>query len=212
MTGIAPSTNSESRGLVTTIMAAPPRNSTRLRKAIDTEAPTADLIWVVSAVRRETISPARVASKNADDRRVRCVNTSERRSATMRSPKCRHKIVTHRARYREHRHDEDHHREITVDQLHRLIGESEIDHPPDGHGHDQGGECGDDQRGQRGERAAADIATMYGTSRASGLSLTLRRSPGAGAPTTSRPRPSLENSCDALCYRPGACPINALRA
>ena len=32
-------------------------NSIRLRSAIDTEAPTADLIWVVSAVSRDTSSP-----------------------------------------------------------------------------------------------------------------------------------------------------------
>jgi hypothetical protein len=38
-----------------------------LRNAIDIEAPTADLICVVSAVSRETISPVRAVSKNADD-------------------------------------------------------------------------------------------------------------------------------------------------
>ena len=40
-----------------TIMADAPMNKTTLRKAIDTEAPTADLICVVSAVRRDTSSP-----------------------------------------------------------------------------------------------------------------------------------------------------------
>ena len=86
MIGIARARTRTSRGLVTTIMAAPPKNSSRLRNAIDTEAPTADLICVVSAVSRETISPVRAVSKNADDNRVRCAKTSERRSATMRSP------------------------------------------------------------------------------------------------------------------------------
>jgi len=33
-------------------------NSITLRSAIDTEAPTADLIWVVSAVSRDTNSPS----------------------------------------------------------------------------------------------------------------------------------------------------------
>ncbi len=83
---MAPSTNSDSRGLVTTIMMAPPKNSTRLRSAIDTEAPTADLIWVVSAVSRDTISPVLAESKKPEDSPVRCAKTSLRRSATMRSP------------------------------------------------------------------------------------------------------------------------------
>ena len=54
---MAPSTKAESRGLVTTIMAVAPMNRTTLRKAIETEAPTAALIWVVSAVSREISSP-----------------------------------------------------------------------------------------------------------------------------------------------------------
>ena len=45
------------RGLVTTIIATAPTNSTRLRSATEALAPKADLICVVSAVRRETISP-----------------------------------------------------------------------------------------------------------------------------------------------------------
>ena len=60
---MAPSTKAESRGLVTTIMVAAPMNSTRLRSAIDTEAPTAALIWVVSAVSRDIISPVLAWSK-----------------------------------------------------------------------------------------------------------------------------------------------------
>ena len=57
MIGIAPSTKADSRGLVTTIMALAPMNSTKLRKATDTEEPTAALICVVSAVSREITSP-----------------------------------------------------------------------------------------------------------------------------------------------------------
>ena len=44
MIGIAANTKAERRGLVTTIMAPAPTNSTRLRSATDTEAPTAALI------------------------------------------------------------------------------------------------------------------------------------------------------------------------
>jgi len=52
----------ERRGLVQTIMAAAPRNKTRLRSAIEALAPNAALIWVVSAVSREVSSPARAPS------------------------------------------------------------------------------------------------------------------------------------------------------
>src|SRR5258708_1379043 len=65
--GMASSTKPESRGLVITIIAVAPTNSRKLRSAIDTEAPTADLIWVVSAVNREISSPLRAESKNAGD-------------------------------------------------------------------------------------------------------------------------------------------------
>ena len=58
-------------GLVTTIIADAPTNSTRLRSAIDTDAPTADLICVVSAVRRDTSSPLWAVSKNDGDSEVR---------------------------------------------------------------------------------------------------------------------------------------------
>ena len=64
---MASSTRPESLGLVITIIAVAPMNSIMLRSAIETEAPTADLIWVVSAVRRETNSPLREESKKAGD-------------------------------------------------------------------------------------------------------------------------------------------------
>ena len=69
-----------------TIIAVAPKNSMKLRSAIDTEAPTADLIWVVSAVSREISSPLREELKKAGDSDIRCANTSRLRSATMRSP------------------------------------------------------------------------------------------------------------------------------
>ena len=86
ITGIASSTEAESRALVTTIIATEPKNSTRLRSAIETDAPTAALIWVVSAVSRDTSSPDFAVSKNAADRMVMRSNTASRRSATTRSP------------------------------------------------------------------------------------------------------------------------------
>jgi len=57
ITGMAARTNTDRRGLVTTIITAAPENMIRLRMASDALAPNADLIWVVSAVRRERISP-----------------------------------------------------------------------------------------------------------------------------------------------------------
>jgi carbon-monoxide dehydrogenase large subunit/6-hydroxypseudooxynicotine dehydrogenase subunit gamma len=54
--------------------------------AIDTEAPTADLIWVVSAVSREVNSPVRAVSKNGADSATMWPNTADRKSATTRSP------------------------------------------------------------------------------------------------------------------------------
>ncbi len=86
ITGIAAITKKESRGLVTTIITAEPRNSTRLRSATDIDVPTAILICVVSAVRRDTSSPLRELSKKAADSPVRWSNTLARRSATTRSP------------------------------------------------------------------------------------------------------------------------------
>jgi hypothetical protein len=86
MSGMAMSTKPDNRGLDTTIMIEAPRNSTRLRSATETEDPTAALIWVVSAVSRETISPVLASSKKAEESAVRCPKTSPRRSATMRSP------------------------------------------------------------------------------------------------------------------------------
>ena len=83
---MAASTNSDRRGLVTTIMVAAPTNSTKLRSATDTAEPTAALIWVVSAVSRDTISPVFTISKKAAERLVMWANTAARRSATTRSP------------------------------------------------------------------------------------------------------------------------------
>jgi hypothetical protein len=67
-------------------MVVAPKNSTRLRNATDIEEPTAALICVVSAVSRDTISPVLAWSKNAIESAVRWLNTSLRKSATMRSP------------------------------------------------------------------------------------------------------------------------------
>ena len=74
------------RGLVITSMAMPPTKSRRLRRAIETVAPTTVWMRLVSVVRRERISPVLVISKNPGLRRTRWAKTCRRRSATTRSP------------------------------------------------------------------------------------------------------------------------------
>ena len=68
-------------------MAAAPMKRTKLRSATEALAPKADLIWVVSAVRRETISPDFTVSKKPASSRVRWAKTAVRTSAMTRSPR-----------------------------------------------------------------------------------------------------------------------------
>ena len=84
--GMAASTKAESLGLVTTIIAVAPTNRNRWRNATDAEGPNVDLSCVVSAERREAMSPVFSASKKLASSRVKWVKRSERRSATTRSP------------------------------------------------------------------------------------------------------------------------------
>ena len=85
--GIAASTNAESLALVTTIIAIAPTNMKILRSAIEAEEPKVALSWVVSADRREAISPVFSASKKPGSSRVRWAKRSDRRSATTCSPR-----------------------------------------------------------------------------------------------------------------------------
>ena len=79
-------TRPESFGLVKTIMASAPMPRMAFRSATEAVAPTADLICVVSAVNRETISPDCTLSKKLGDNVVTWAKTSRRKSATTRSP------------------------------------------------------------------------------------------------------------------------------
>ena len=79
-------TMAESRRLVATIIASAPSVMMALRSAIEAVEAKVDLICVVSAVSRETRSPARLESKKAGSSRVRWRKTSARSDATMRSP------------------------------------------------------------------------------------------------------------------------------
>ena len=114
---MAASTKADSRGLVTTIMAAAPRNSTRLRSATDTEEPTAALIWVVSAVSREIISPVLAWSKKAADSDGEMGEHVAAQIGDDALAERGDEVVARGAGEREHGHDRDQHREIAVDQV-----------------------------------------------------------------------------------------------
>ncbi len=62
MMGMAMTTSSDSRGLVTVIITTAPSKRTALRKAWLITVPAAALICVVSAVSRDITSPEWVAS------------------------------------------------------------------------------------------------------------------------------------------------------
>ena len=88
-----------------------------MRSAIETLAPKADLICVVSAVSRETISPVRAVSKK---RRIEPGEMREHGGAQIGDDALaerHHEVVAQRARQREDGHDDDQHAEIGVDQL-----------------------------------------------------------------------------------------------
>ena len=85
--GIATSTIADSFGLVTIIIIMAPTAMIMLRKKTEAVAPTADFTCVVSADKREIISPERDLSKNSGDRLIIWEKTSRRRSATTCSPK-----------------------------------------------------------------------------------------------------------------------------
>ena len=104
------------RGLVTTIMAAAPTNSTRLRNAIETEAPTADLIWVVSAVSREISSPVLARVEEGGRKRGEMGEHVGAQVGDDALAERGDEVEARRAREREHGHDRDHHGEIAVDQ------------------------------------------------------------------------------------------------
>ena len=84
--GMAITTMSERRGLVTNIMTMPPTSMMRLRSDCDSEEPATAFICVVSAVRRLINSPECAVSKNAGPSVDTCWKMSLRRSATTRSP------------------------------------------------------------------------------------------------------------------------------
>ena len=158
ISGMAASTKPDSFGLVTTIMVAEPKNSTRLRSATDTEEPTADLICVVSAVSREVSSPVLAVSKNGADSASRW---REHRRAEVRDDALAergHEVVARGAGEREHGHHRDHHAEILVDQPDALGGEAEVDHPAHRDRHHQRGDRGDQQRDERQPPPGRDSA------------------------------------------------------
>ncbi len=136
---MASSTKPDRRGLVITIIAAAPKNIIRLRSAIDTEAPTADLIWVVSAVSRDTSSPLRAESKKAGESDSRWPKTSRLQIGNDALADRHHQVVARGTGQREHGDDRDHHREVAVDQRDAFRRQAEIDHAPHRDRHQQRG-------------------------------------------------------------------------
>ena len=59
---MAASTSADDSSARAGVSAVAPTNMNRLRRAIEADEPNAALIWVVSAVRRETNSPVRALS------------------------------------------------------------------------------------------------------------------------------------------------------
>ncbi len=67
-----------------------------------------------------------------------------------------HQVVSRAGRQREHRNDADHGQKISADQAGVGIGETKVDHAPNGDRHN---ECGGGSNGQRDQRQP-DPATM----------------------------------------------------
>jgi len=137
--------------------------STELRNAIETEAPTAALIWVVSAVSRDKFPCFRfveISERKRNQVPEYALAQIGDDALTQRGDE----IETRGARQREHRHDDNHHREIAVDEVRALAREPEIDHASDRDRHKQCGDCGDHQRHERRDRLPA-IARNIGQKR-----------------------------------------------
>ncbi len=148
------STKAESRRLDTTIITVAPTNSTKLRSAIEMDVPAA-LIWVVSAVRRETSSPVLASSKKALDSEVMCAGRrravgdnafAERRDEVVAKGACGR---------RQHRGNADHDQKIAVDEGDALGRKAEVDHSPNGDRHDQRRQRGNNQGAKRRQCAPA---------------------------------------------------------
>ena len=143
------STKPDSRGLVQNIMTDEPMNSMMLRSAIETDAPTALLICVVSAVSRVMTSPVWAVSKKAGDSSVRCANTDARKVGDDTLADDRDEVVARGARDGEHAGHQDHHGEISIDQPDAFRRETEVDHPAYRKRNDQRCHRGDEERDQR---------------------------------------------------------------
>ena len=79
-------TSPASRGLVTNKSTVPPRKSSTLRSATETDEPTTTWRSVVSVVSRDSTSPTRAVSKKDGLSASNRSKTARRRSATTRSP------------------------------------------------------------------------------------------------------------------------------
>ena len=111
MTGIAASTKADSLGLVTTIIVIAPTNKNRLRSASDAEEPNVALSCVVSAERREAMSPVFSASKKLGIEPGQMGEEIGAKVGDHPLAEGHDEVVSRAGRQREHRDDADHGRE-----------------------------------------------------------------------------------------------------
>ena len=141
-------------------MVAAPMKSTRLRSAIDTLAPTADLICVVSAVSRETMSPERAVSKKAGESVQEMREEVGAKIGDDPLAERDDQVVAAGAGEREDAGEHDQRHKAAVDEGGVAAGEADVDHRADRKRHGKRGEGGRDERRQREEGAPAVAADV----------------------------------------------------
>ena len=131
MTGIAASTKADSLGLVTTIIVIAPTNKKRLASANEAEAPKVALSCVVSAERREAMSPVFSASNNWGSGRGQVGEEIRAKVGDHPLAERHDQVVSRAGCEREHRDDADHGQKISADEAGVRVRKSEVNHPPD---------------------------------------------------------------------------------
>ena len=132
-----------------------PTPSTTLRRAIDTLVPMTVSSSVVSAVRREIISPVRVDLEEAGGEPQQCSNTSRRMSVMTRSPSHETKIEARIGRRRHHHDDREEGEQRLVERRRVGLYEALIDNALETLADDEEAASGQQQRASRGDHLPA---------------------------------------------------------
>ena len=120
-----------------TIIAIAPTNRKRLRSASDAEEPNVALSCVVSAERREAMSPV---FSRVEEARIEPGQMGEEIGAKVGDhplAERHHQIVSRAGRQREHGDDADHGQKISSDEAGVGVREAEVDHAPNRDRHDE---------------------------------------------------------------------------